>query len=83
MAKINFAGHSFSYDEKAFQKYTVVKGLTSFQSDPEGFFKALGAVFKGKDEEYAALLDDDIEMISELLNAIMEKLAASNQQAKN
>lgn len=80
MATITFEGHKFTYDEKALTKYSVMKAMTSFQSNPEGFFWALEQIFKGKDAEYAALLDDSTEKITELLAAIMEKVG---EQAKN
>lgn len=79
MAKIEFEGNKYEYDPSALKKYSVIKALSG-TSDPAGFFAAFDKVFKGKADEYAERLDDSLEKMAELLNAIVVEVGG---EAKN
>lgn len=79
MAKIEFEGTKFEYDASALRKYTVLKALSG-SGAPQDMFTAFDKVFKGKADDYAEKLDDSLEKMAELLNAIVEK---EGGEAKN
>lgn len=72
MAKVKFEGKQYFYDETAIRRYSVVKKISRYNTDPAGFFDALDELFAGKADEYAEALGDDFEKMSELFAAIMQ-----------
>ena len=80
MATITFEGMEFEYDENSVRKYSVLKAMSNYQENPASVFKAFEIVFAGHDEEYAELLDDSIDKMSELFGAVMEQ---AGEEVKN
>ena len=80
MRKFKFEGATYEYDETALTRYSVIKGVSRFQSDPAGFFDSFAIIFAGHDDEYAERLGDDIEKMAALFAACMED---SGRAAKN
>lgn len=78
MKTIEFEGKKIKYDQAALGKWSVVRGLSSPQSDAD-FYAAVDKLFGGKTEEVAAALDDSIDSISSCVRAIFDK----ENEAKN
>ena len=81
MATITVDGIEFEYDENALRSYRVIRGITSYQKDPAGFFDALDIIFAGKSVEYADALGGSLDDMSRLVTAVME--TAATGPAKN
>lgn len=73
MAKINYEGCQYTYDEKALKSYSVIKGFSTYETDPAAAFASFGKLFQGRDEEYAEKLGGGLEGMLGLVGAIMKK----------
>lgn len=73
MAKIEYKGHTFEYDPKFTHSYKTMKALSTAVENPGRLFNALDNIFLDRADEYAELLDDDVNEIIGLVNAIAEK----------
>lgn len=78
MKTIKFQGHEIVYDERKLRSWKVQRMIAS--NGAAGAFDAIDAVLCGRADEVAELLDDDIDLIGEMLNAILD---AEGGMAKN
>lgn len=77
MREIEFEGQTFVYDEKCVNSYKWQKAATS--GNLQKVFSCFDRLFAGRDEEYADLLDDDIDKMQELITKCIEDMG----QGKN
>lgn len=75
--KIEFEGKTFDVDADAFNSYSVAKWIALAGERIDCAFKAFEAIFSGRDEEYADMLDNDVDKMGELLNAALIAVADS------
>lgn len=73
MATINFHGKEIEYNGKALKSWKLQRKLVGLDQN-EGIFIAADAVLNGKADEVAELLDDDIDAMGELLQAIVAEI---------
>lgn len=64
--KIDYNGHTVEYDDGALHKWSVMKALAS----GTGTFDAWDKILCGKSDEVAAMLDDDMDAMQDLLQRI-------------
>lgn len=76
---VDFDGNTFEYDADAITSYSVLKAISRVETDPLGYFNAIGLIFMGRDEEYADILGGSAGKIGELYAAC----AKDNVEAKN
>ena len=79
MATITFRGIEVEYDEKVLKSWKLQRQLAGLD-ERAGIFVAADAVLNGKADEVAAQLDDNIDAMGELLQAIIAEMGVD---AKN
>lgn len=79
LKKITFEDKVFEYDPKEAKNYKNIKRIVKAKSDPEGLFDVFEAIFAGKDEEYAEVLDNDLDKLSELMSAAINNEGAAGK----
>ena len=80
MAKFKHKGISIEYDEKFINGYTMAKARACAEDEPSRFFRALGKLYGGRDEEYAEALGDSSDAMLELIRATYDH---AGENAKN
>lgn len=76
--EVEFRGKKFTADRAQIMSYRNTKAIARVGSDPEGYFRAMEAIFCGKDDEYADELGGGNEAIGQLYNAAAEAAGAKN-----
>lgn len=79
MKSLQFEGKTFKYDERAPKKYSVQKAIAESMEEPVKIFKALDIIFAGHADEYAEMLDDDMDKMMELF----ERVSVATGDSKN
>lgn len=70
--KIKVGGVEVSYDADAFKRYDVLRDITLANDDASGMFRAMRAIFCGKDAEYVDALGGSMESATSLFTAAVE-----------
>lgn len=79
MKNIKFRDIEVAYDEKVLKSWKFQRKLASLDDEDKVFFAA-DVILCGMADEVAEQLDDDVEVMGELLNAISEEMGVA---AKN
>lgn len=77
---IEYDGHKIAYDANAIRRISVLRKLSTYETNPAAYFEAIDQILMGKLDEVAEVVGDSFEDLNEIVNLI--GLAAGGE-AKN